>query len=110
VRLCRLEILFVLEKDGAPTGILPLAFSDMPLNCRGTVSSAEDDTDAARELLTDCVVALDVRIDGDIGVAASLSESSSSPIVNALCSSGTLLKLGARVLIGLLMLSIEFVR
>jgi len=60
MRLCRLDILFVLEKEGAPTGILPRAFSDIPLSCSGTVSSVDEETDAARELLTERVGALDI--------------------------------------------------
>lgn len=48
--LVRLMTLFCLEKDGCPAGILPLAFSDMPRSCKGTVSSIEDDIDGVREL------------------------------------------------------------
>jgi hypothetical protein len=54
-------MLFVRENEGAPTGIFPLAFSDMPRNCRGTVSSVEEETDPARELLTERDAALEVR-------------------------------------------------
>jgi len=53
VRLCKLVMLFVLDRRGAPTGIFPRAFSDMPRSCSGTVSSI-DDIDAALELFIDC--------------------------------------------------------
>lgn len=102
--LLRLVMLFVRENVGWPTGIFPLAFSDIPLTCSGTDSSMDDAIDAAREAL-----------DGDCGVSvaegtsASESSSSSSPIVNALFSSGTLPKVGVRETVGLLILSIEFV-
>ena len=40
--LLMLDRLLTREKDVWPTGILPLAFSDMPRNCIGTASSIED--------------------------------------------------------------------
>lgn len=47
VMLVRLVVLFCRENAGWPTGILPRAFSDMPRNCSGTVSSMDDAMDAA---------------------------------------------------------------
>lgn len=104
VRLLRLLVLFCLEKEGVPTGIFPLAFSDIPRNWRGTASSAAEPTDAVLELLPDCT---GERRWG-VRLSSSSPESSSSPILKALCSSGTLLKVGVRLEIGLLRLSIEF--
>lgn len=52
-RLCKLLTLFCLDSKGTPTGILPRAFSDMPLSCSGTVSSADEEIDAARDDWTD---------------------------------------------------------
>jgi hypothetical protein len=54
VRLCRLVMLFCRLNDGAPTGILPRAFSDMPRSCGGT-SSVDDDMDAPSDDSMDCV-------------------------------------------------------
>ena len=107
--LLRLVVLFWREKAGCPTGILPRAFSDMPRNWRGTASSTEDTTDALRE-----APGGGERI-GDIGVSgrccsASESSSSSSPIANALFSSGTSLSVGVRGTTGLLRLSRESAR
>lgn len=105
--LLRLVVLFWRENAGFPTGILPRAFSDMPLSCKGTESSIDD----AIEALLDAPEG-DWR--GDCGTVAlscsSLSDSSSSPIANALFSSGTLLKVGVRDRVGLLTLSIESAR
>lgn len=105
-RLLKLLVLFCLEKEGAPTGIFPLAFSDMPRSCRGTVSSAAEPTEAVRELLPDCA---GERRCG-VRLSSSSPESSSSPMLNALFSSGTLLNVGGRLEMGLLRLSIEFCR
>lgn len=102
--LLRLVMLLVREKVGWPTGIFPRAFSDMPLTWRGTDSSMEDAIDAAREALEG-----DCGSSAAGGVSASDSSSSSSPIANALFSSGTLPKVGVRETVGLLILSIEFV-
>lgn len=70
-------------------GIFPLAFSDIPRSCVGTVSSILEDIDEALEGWS---------VGGDAaGVARSspsLSSSSSSPIANV-SSSGTLLSAGA---------------
>jgi hypothetical protein len=104
--LLRLVMLFCREKVGWPTGIFPRAFSDMPLNCIGMDSSTDDAIDAVLEAPeTECI--------GDCGTSAegvsSASESSSSPIANALFSSGTLPSVGVRETVGLLMLSSEFV-
>lgn len=49
--LPRLVVLFCREKVGVPAGILPLAFSDIPLNWSGTASSTDDDIDG---VLDDC--------------------------------------------------------
>lgn len=104
--LARLEILFVREKAGWPTGILPLAFSDMPRTWRGTESSTDEAIDA-------CLEPIEEDRTGDNGVsdgwASSASESSSSPIANAAFSSGTLPKVGVRDVVGLRMLSMELV-
>jgi len=54
VKLCRLDMLFCRLKDGAPTGILPRAFSDMPRSCGGT-SSVDDGIGAPRHDSTDCL-------------------------------------------------------
>ena len=40
--LVMLDMLLTRENVGVPTGILPLAFSDMPRNCVGTASSIEE--------------------------------------------------------------------
>ena len=40
--LLMLDKLLTREKDVWPTGIFPLAFSDMPLSCIGTASSIEE--------------------------------------------------------------------
>lgn len=102
--LFRLVVLFCRENAGCPTGIFPRAFSDMPRSWKGTDSSTDDAMDALLE-------APPVDCNGDRGGAgcwlSSASESSSSPIVNALFSSGTLLKVGVRETVGLLKLSIE---
>lgn len=90
VRWCelRLVVLFWREKEGVPAGILPLAFSDMPRNCGGSGSSIEEEIEGLREW----------RSEGEewegVGGASwsEVSESSSSPIANALPSSGTLLR------------------
>jgi hypothetical protein len=96
-------VLFCREKAGCPTGLLPLAFSDMPRNCSGTDSSSDDAMDALRDAIEgDCGVAC--------GVASSASESSSSPIAKALFSSGTLVSVGVRGVMGLRKLSIESAR
>jgi hypothetical protein len=105
-KLLRLVMLFCREKVGWPTGIFPRAFSDMPLSCIGTDSSMDDAIDALLEAPeVDCI--------GDCGTSAegvsSASESSSSPIANALFSSGTLPSVGVRETVGLLILSSEFV-
>lgn len=103
-RLLKLLVLFCLEKEGAPTGIFPLAFSDIPRSCNGTDSSAAELMDAVLELLPDCI---GERRCG-VRLSSSSPESSSSPMLNALFSSGTLLSVGGRLLIGLLRLSMEF--
>ena len=76
------------ENGGAPAGILPLAFSDMPRSWIGTVLSTDESTDGVLEGWND--------VDEADGVAASgwssASESSSSPTAKALSSSGTLLR------------------
>jgi hypothetical protein len=95
-------MLFWREKAGWPTGIFPRAFSDMPRSCSGTDSSMEDAMDALLE-------APDGDCGGSIDCASSASESSSSPIVNALFSSGTLPRVGVRATVGLRRLSIELV-
>lgn len=74
--------LFCLENDICPAGILPLAFSDMPRNCRGTDSSAAEEIDAVREVLRD-----GEDWDGVVGTSASSSESS-PPMAKGLPSSG----------------------
>jgi hypothetical protein len=100
--LLRLVMLFWREKVGWPTGIFPRAFSDMPRTCVGTDSSMVDSMDALLEAPEgDC--------GGSIGCASSTSESSSSPIANALFSSGTLPSVGVRETVGLRRLSIELV-
>jgi hypothetical protein len=109
--LARLVMLFVREKVGWPTGIFPRAFSDIPLNCSGTDSSMDDAIDALLEAPLD---APDTEWTGDRGawggLFSSASESSSSPIVNALFSSGTLPNVGVRATVGLRTLSIESAR
>ena len=106
--LCRLVMLFCREKAGWPTGILPLAFSDIPLTWDGTESSTDDAIDALLEA-PDCDGTGD--LDGSEGRASSASESSSSsPIAKALSSSGTFPKVGVRATVGLRRLSIELVR
>ena len=69
--------LFCLENDDEPAGNFPRAFSDMPLNWIGRLSSAADeDTEGVLEL---------PRTDAEDceGVGpSSLSESSESPIAN----------------------------
>jgi hypothetical protein len=105
-RPLRLVVLFCREKAGWPMGIFPRAFSDIPLNCRGTDSSMEDAIDALLE-------APDWGCSGDPGIggcwfsSASESSSSSSPMAKALFSSGTSLKVGVRAKVGLRRLSIE---
>lgn len=82
--LPRLVVLLCRENE-APAGILPLAFSDIPRSCSGTASSIEEDTDGVRDITAD-------ESDGvGFAVPSSSSESSSSPIENALFSSGMLL-------------------
>jgi hypothetical protein len=109
--LARLVTLFCREKVGWPTGIFPRAFSDMPLNCSGTDSSIEDAIDALLEAPLD---APDTECTGDRGtwgaLSSSASESSSSPMANALFSSGTLPNVGVRATVGLRTLSIESAR
>ena len=96
--LCRLVMLFCREKAGWPTGILPLAFSDIPLTWDGTESSTDDAIDALLEA-PDCDGTGD--LDGSEGRASSASESSSSsPIAKALSSSGTFPKVGVRATVG----------
>lgn len=46
-------MLFCLENDGCPAGILPRAFSDIPRSCNGTLSSAVDEIDCLREVWTE---------------------------------------------------------
>lgn len=60
--LLRLVVLFCREKAGLPTGILPRAFSDIPRNCDGTVSSTDEAIDALLE-------APEVECTGDRGVS-----------------------------------------
>jgi hypothetical protein len=45
-----LVMLFCLEKEGCPAGILPRAFSDIPRSCNGTLSSTADEIDGLREV------------------------------------------------------------
>ena len=104
--LCRLLMLFCREKVGWPTGILPRAFSDIPLNWSGTDSSIDDAIDALRDApADDC----NGDWDGSGGRASSASESSSSPMAKAASSSGTLSRVGVRETVGLRRLSIESV-
>jgi len=85
LRLCRLVTLFCRENDGWPTGIFPRAFSDMPLSCVGTASSIGDDIDSAIEpSIEEATSVLDCK---GLETSSSSSDSSSSPIANALCSS-----------------------
>lgn len=42
-------MLFCRENVGVPAGIFPLAFSDRPPVCLGTVSSTEEETDEGLE-------------------------------------------------------------
>ena len=99
-------MLFCRENVGWPTGILPRAFSDMPLNWSGTDSSTDDAIDALLE-------APDGDCTGDRGGSgvrgSSASESSSSPMAKALSSSGTLPNVGVRDTVGLRKLSIDAV-
>lgn len=107
--LFRLVVLFCLENDGCPAGIFPLAFSDMPRSCIGTASSTEtsteEETDGVREFCLD-----GDDCDGVGWRLSSSSESSSSPMANAVLSSGTLLSVGVLLLAGLRALSLELVR
>lgn len=82
-------VLFCLENDGTPAGILPLAFSDMPLICVGTASSTLT-TEDARDGFS---LGLDWA---GVGLSSwSLSSSSSSsPIAKVASSSGTSLSVG----------------
>ena len=98
-------MLLTRAKDGWPTGILPLAFSDIPRSCSGTASSTEDETDGVRELWLDGVDCEGVGCN-----SCSSSSESSSPIAKEPSSSGTLLRDGVRALAGLLKLSIELFR
>lgn len=82
-RLLRLVVLFWRENAIWLAGSFPRAFSDMPRSWWGTLSSAEEATDGARESAgggDDC--------DGVCGCVSSSSESS-SPIANVVSSSGT---------------------
>jgi hypothetical protein len=53
VWLVKLVTLFCLENDICPAGIFPRAFSDIPCNCRGTLSSTDEVTEGVREWRTD---------------------------------------------------------
>ena len=101
--LFRLVVLFCRENEGWPAGILPRAFSDMPRNCVGNGSSADEESEAVRELWADGDDCEGVR---SISCSSS-SDSSSSPMAKAPPSSGTSLKVGVLALIGLRMLSTE---
>ena len=107
VLLLMLDILLTREKVGVPTGIFPLAFSDIPRSCVGTASSTDDDIDGVREWLLGTE-------DSEWCTAdswwSSASESSSSPIAKAPSSSGTLLNEGVLALTGLRIVSMELVR
>ena len=107
--LMRLVVLFCRENAGWPTGILPRAFSDIPRNWSGTVSSIEEAIDALREapLDGDCFGEDGVGSVGRFSVSASESSSSSPPMANAAFSSGTSLRVGVRVTAGLRTLSME---
>lgn len=82
VWLLRLVTLFCLENVICPAGILPRAFSDIPRNWGGTLSSADDDIEGVRELRRD-----GEDCDGVFGASASSSESS-PPMAKGLFSSG----------------------
>jgi hypothetical protein len=80
---------------------LPRAFSDIPRSWVGSTSSA-DDAEGVRE----CKLARDeVGWSAVDEVSSCSSSSSSSPIAKALLSSGTSVREGALVLVGLRMLS-----
>ena len=100
--LPKLVVLFCLEKAGTPAGILPLAFSDMPLTCVGTASSTSA-TEEAREGFS---LGLDWA---GVGLSSWSLSSSSSPMANVESSSGTLLSVGVFgcVTVGLRKLSTE---
>lgn len=99
-------MLFCLEKEDCPAGILPQAFSDMPRNWVGNGSPADDEMEGVR----------DVWPEGEdrdgVGIISSFSssESSSSPIAKALSSSGTSLSVGVLAPCGARMLSTELFR
>jgi len=90
-------------------GILPRAFSDIPLTCMGTESSTDEEIDAARELLTEFLVG-GLCIDLPCLSSSVSSSSSSSPIVKAPLSSGTVLIDGDRALTGLRAVSLDVTR
>ena len=98
----RLVVLFCLEKVGIPAGILPLAFSDMPRSWDGTASTGDDNEGALEwsEMDADLV---------DASWVFPSSDSSSSPMANALLSSGTSRNEGdlCWMLVGLLTSSLE---
>jgi len=51
----KLVVLLCLEKDCILAGIFPRAFSDIPRNCKGKASSADEDAiDGARESRGEC--------------------------------------------------------
>ena len=108
--LARLVMLFWREKVVCPTGILPRAFSDMPRNCVGTVSSTDEAIDALRDATREPPGGGECT--GDVvcggGLVSSASDSSSSlPIAKALFSSGTLPSDGVRAAVGLRKLSMD---
>ncbi len=76
-------MLFCLENDGCPAGILPRAFSDIPRSCNGTLSSAVDEIDCLREVWTEAESCA-----GVCGPSPSSSESSPPMAKGLLFSSG----------------------
>ena len=98
--LCTLFMLLTLENERLFAGSLPLAFSDIPLSCVGTVSSIDEDLEGVFEgRCHDC--------DATCASCSSSSGSSSSPMAKLPLSSGTSLRLGLLTLVGLRTLSIE---
>ena len=104
--LFRLVVLFCRENEGWLAGILPRAFSDMPRNCVGNGSSADEEIDAVREVWAEGDDCEGVRSMS----CSSSSDSSSSPMAKAPPSSGTSLNVGVLALSGLRMLSMELFR
>jgi len=99
-RLLMLGLLFCREKEDWLAGSLPLAFSDMPRTWIGTASStAVSAIDGAREVLGEWT--LEWEGVGLISVSTSEEEESSSPMAKVSLSSGTLLRDGARAVLGL---------